>query len=318
VALVLVVLWPFNDRIDPSVPALLLLVPIVIASVIGGWRAAVPLAVLAALGYSFGYLPPVGDIRPNVGRDVVTLATFVVVGLAVGVLAQRGRDDQIDAGTLLDERRAQLLRTVGHDLRNPLHTIQAVTTGLMSSAPDDRARASLAAVAAESERLDRIVANMLSASRIQAGALLPEVAPEHLAALVDATVTRLGGAITQTVSVELPGDVPDVVVDAVQFDQVLTNLLENASRHGQLHGTIQIAARRVGARVELSVTDDGPGFGLAELAGPEAFRPGPGSASTGLGLTVCHGIIAAHGGTLTLGNGVAGGAVVTVSLPAAG
>lgn len=317
VAAVLIALWPLNDRIDPSVPALLLLVPIVTASALGGWRAAVPLAVLAALGYSFAYLPPAGDVRPNVGRDAVTLVTFVAVGLAVGVLAQRDRGEAGDDRRLLDERRAQLLRTVGHDLRNPLHTIQAMTAGLMSTAPDDRSRASLATVAAESERLDRIVANMLSASRIDAGALLPAIAPEDLGALVATTVGRMRGAIPQEVVVDVPGSLPDVAVDAVQFDQVLTNLLENASRHGTGHGVITLTGRATGRAVVLSVADDGSGFDATQIAGPEAFRPGAGSSSTGLGLAVCHGIVTAHGGTLALGNGAHGGAVVTIELPRA-
>lgn len=316
-AAVLAVLWPVNDEIDPSVPALLLLVPIVASSVFGGWRAALPLAVVGALGYSFAYLPPVGDIRPNVGRDVITLVTFVGVALVVGVLSQRRHDGRDTDQRLLDARRAQLLRTVGHDLRNPLHMIQAVTTGLMASAPDERARESLATVAAESERLDRIVANMLSASRIEAGALLPSTAPEHLAALVATTVARLRGAITQDVRVDVPDDLPDVAVDAVQFDQVLTNLLENASRYGRPDGTIDVSARATDQVVSLTITDDGPGFPGAVLAGPEPFRPGLGSAGAGLGLVVCRGIVEAHGGTLALGNRDGSGAVATVELPRA-
>lgn len=317
VSLVLGALWPVNDQIDPTVPALLVLLPIVAASVLSGWRAAVPLAVVAGLGYSFAYVPPVGDIRPHVGRDAVTLATFVLVGLSVGVLAQRGRGAPGDDRPLLDARRAELLRTVGHDLRNPLHTIQAVTSGLMSATSDERSRASLATVAAESERLDRIVANMLSASRIEAGALLPSAEPEHLATLVAATVARLSGAIIQDVVVDVPDSLPDVAVDVVQFDQVLTNLVENASRHGARCGTITITGVATDRGIALSVADDGTGFSAAQLSGPRAFQPGHGSASIGLGLSVCQAIITAHGGTLTLDNGPNGGAVVTVELPIA-
>lgn len=315
---ILAVLFPFNDRVDLSVPALLLLLPVVGASVFGGWKAATPVAVFAAVGYAFGYVPPVGDIRPHVGRDVVTLMTFVGVGLAVGVIAQRGEIGARPASDrLLDERRAQLLRSVGHDLRNPLHTIQAVTSGLMSSAEDERSRRSLATVAAESERLDRIVANMLNASRIEAGALLPAQAPEHLAALTHTTVARLASSVAQAIEVDVPGDLPDVSVDAVQFDQVLTNLVENAALHGKPDGEIVVTARTVFGFVALTVLDNGPGFTAEELEGPVAFRAGATSPGTGLGLVVCRGIAEAHGGTLRVANRPVGGAEVTITLPVA-
>jgi K+-sensing histidine kinase KdpD len=318
VTLVLVALWPVNDRLDLSVPALLLLVPIVATSVFGDRRAATGVAVLAALGYAFGHVPPVGDLRPHVGRDVVTLVTFVAVGLACGSLARRGRSRAgVGDPRVLDANRAQLLRTVGHDLRNPLHTIRAVTSGLMSSADED-ARVSLAAVAAESERLDRIVANMLSASRIEAGALLPDQAPEDLASLVHLTIDRLRPSLTQRLEIDVEPELPDVAVDAVQFDQVLTNLIENAGRHGDPDGVVAVVARRAGGVAALVVTDDGPGFTDDEIDGPVAFRAGPASRGSGLGLAVCRGILEAHGGTLTLANRTGGGAAVTVTLPFAG
>jgi K+-sensing histidine kinase KdpD len=316
-ALVLGALFPVNDRVDLSVPALLLLVPIVASSVLGGWRVATIVAVAAALGYSFGYVPPVGDIRPHVWRDGVTLVTFVLVAIACGVLAQHAARAGSPADTrLIDDRRAMLLRTVGHDLRNPLHTIQAVAAGLLSDASDERARTSLATVAAESERLDRIVANMLSASRIEAGALLPARAPEHLPALLASTIARLGLGLRVTVVV--PGELPDMSVDALQFDQLLTNLLDNADRHGRTDGAIEIAAREVGGVVEIIVSDDGPGFAPSQLNGPAPFSPGSASRGVGLGLAVCRGVAEAHGGHLTLANRPEGGATVTFTLPLAG
>lgn len=319
-AVVLIALSPFNDQLDLSVPALLLLVPIALASLIGGWRASLPVAVAAALGYAFGYVPPIGDVRPHVWRDVVTLVTFVAVGFATGAFAQwpspgpSSPSASADDG-LRDRRRVELLRSVGHDLRNPLHTIQALTGRLMSTTDDDRARQSLAVVAAESQRLDRIVANMLSASRIDAGALLPERAPEDVAALVLATVARLAPGMTQAVTVDVVSDLPDVSVDAVQFDQVLTNLLENAARHGRPDGSVRITAAERGEYVEVVVSDDGPGFAASELVGPTAFRAGSASPGIGLGLAVCQGIVDAHGGWLELANQRTGGARVAVVVP---
>jgi K+-sensing histidine kinase KdpD len=313
VVTVLAALMPFNDELDLSVPALLLLVPIAATSALAGWRAATPLAVVAGLGYSLGYVPPIGDIRPHVWRDAITLITFVTVALAVGVLAERGRAARNEQ--LLDARRAELLRTVGHDLRNPLHMIQAMAADLLAAARDDSSRRSLATMAAESERLDRIVANMLSASRIEAGALLPERAPEHLPALVAAAVRRLPEPVQRRVDVEIPESAPDVSVDAVQFDQVLVNLLENAARHGA--GRIAVTAIASPSTVEVTVADDGPGFAPDQLVGPTPFQPGPASSGTGLGLSVCAGIVGAHGGQMRVANRAAGGAAVSVSWPLA-
>ena len=313
VVVVLAALLPFNDELDLSVPALLLLVPIAATGALAGWRAATPLAVIAWLGYSLGYVPPVGDIRPHVWRDAVTLITFVAVALAVGVLAERGRAARGEQ--LLDAQRVELLRTVGHDLRNPLHTIQAMAADLLAAAPDDHSRRSLATMAAESERLDRIVANMLSASRIEAGALLPERAPEHLPALVATAVHRLPEPVRRRVVVAIPAGFPDVAVDAVQFDQVLVNLLENAVRHGD--GQITVRATAGTSTAELTVADEGPGFTPDQLDGPTAFHPGHTSDGTGLGLAVCAGIVAAHGGTIRVTNPVSGGAAVSVTWPLA-
>ena len=185
----------------------------------------------------------------------MAIVTFVLVALLVSLLAgMAGRAERER-----DAQRAVLLRSVSHDLRNPLATIRAASAELRDGLVDDEATRSelLDLVVAESDRLDRIVGNLLSLSRVEAGKLSPDREPEELDEIVAGSVRRL--AAGRRIDVRLPDDLPDVDVDRTQIDQVLTNLLENALRHGG--GTpVLVGATPAGSMVEVSVADGGPGF----------------------------------------------------------
>jgi two-component system sensor histidine kinase KdpD len=313
---VLAGLYPFNDRLDLTVPALALLVPVAAAGVAGGGAVAALVAVFAALGYAFGYVPPVGDIRVHLARDVVTLVTLVAVGATIGMLADRTRTREEHRRA--DERRTLLLRSVSHDLRNPLQTIRSITDDLLTGVSDDNHYArQLSVVAVETSRLDRIVANMLSASRIEAGELRPNLLPEHVASLVLSSTHRVTAATGRVILTEIDDDLPDVLADAVQFDQVLSNLLDNALRESGPRGTVVVSAEAQGSVVAVTVRDDGPGFGPAASDPGHPFRPGRSSTGAGLGLSICQAIVEAHGGQLAVGDTSTAGGVVTFTLPIA-
>lgn len=166
-----------------------------------------------------------------------------------------------------------------------------------------------------SARLDRIVGNLLSVSRVSAGALAPAIEPESLEQLVAVAVDRLQLDDVRQIVVDIPPDLPDVAVDAVQIDQVLTNLLDNALRHGRTDGVVGVQALRLATTVAVTVTDDGPGFGAEMRA--HLFEPlaRSGDQRAGLGLTVCKAIVDAHGGTISVGDSLGGGACVRFTLP---
>lgn len=168
---------------------------------------------------------------------------------------QRERERLADEATRaivlerIDEQRSALLRSVSHDLRTPLATIRAVASDLLGDASYDEAiRAELLGlVAEESERLDRLVANLLSLSRIEAGALQPDlqaVALDELAAHVVKLLDRLLGG--RRVQLDL-AQLPLVDGDYTQLEQVVTNLLENAARHAPPGSTIRFGGRDAGA-----------------------------------------------------------------------
>jgi two-component system, OmpR family, sensor histidine kinase KdpD len=218
-----------------------------------------------------------------------------------------------------DARRA-LLRSVSHDLRTPLAAIRAITSDLRAGAvyDEETRRDLLDVVGDEAERLDRLVANLLSLSRIEAGALAPDLQAIDLDELLTERVRRLSRLLRDLkVETRLPDLLPLVDADYVLVDQVVTNLLENAVRHAQPGSMITIEARDLGEAMEVAVSDQGSGVPVAERdAIFEPFRTGSTSdRSSGVGLAICKAIVEAHGGRISVGDAPGGGARFAFTLP---
>ena len=220
----------------------------------------------------------------------------------------------------IESQRRAMLRSVSHDLRTPLATIRAVTSDLRAGAPyDEETRNELLdTVADEAERLDRLVANLLSLSRIEAGVLKPDRQAVDVDELVRDRVRSLGRLFRQVrIVVDVPHDLPLVDGDYSQLDQLVSNLLENAARHAPPRSTVTISARQAGdSTVEVSVSDEGVGVPQPEIQHIfEPFRRGDGSRSSGIGLAICRAVAEAHGGRIWVNRTPGGGATFTSSLP---
>jgi two-component system sensor histidine kinase KdpD len=349
---VTLVLLPFRSHISRASPALALVIPVVVAGIFGGRVAAIATAVGGGVAFSLAFIPPVGSLRVAVSEDAVALVVFTLVAIAIGTLValeadrrraaeqraeeiqamhaqyqllvaeqQRLRDetDRLAVLERVDEQRAALLRSVSHDLRTPLASIRAVASDLRSGAAhtDSTRNELLDVVCDEAERLDRIVANLLSLSRIETGALLPDrqaVALEELLSELGKRLARLFDDVHLEVS--LPPSLPLLDIDYVQIDQVLTNLLENAARHSPSGSTVRVSAEGFNGTVTVSVTDEGRGLDPGERAHIfEPFRTGGGSTSTGVGLAICKAIVEAHGGMIRADDAASGGAQFRFTLP---
>jgi two-component system, OmpR family, sensor histidine kinase KdpD len=326
---------------------------VVAAGLAGGVRASVVTAVGAAAAFNLVFIPPYLTLKVTAGEDWVALGVFVAVALAVGLLMtgqverRRGAEareadlarlyDQLRASAAerdrllaeasraqvlerVDEERAALLRSVSHDLRTPLATIRAVASDLRDGVVyDDATRTELlATVCDEAERLDRIVANLLSMSRIEAGSFKPDRQAVDVDELVRDRVRRMKDLFRKVrVQVDLPADLALVDGDYSQLDQVFTNLLENAARHAPPGSFVRVAGRRRGGSVEVRVSDEGIGVPDWErMKIFEAFRRGEGSGSSGVGLAICKAVVEAHGGTISVDRTPGGGATFVVCLPA--
>jgi K+-sensing histidine kinase KdpD len=338
-------LVPFRADITRATPALVLVIAVVAAGLVGGRVASVITAAVAALAFNLAFIPPYWTLTIAVVDDVVAFAVFTVVGLAVGTLvaiqAQRRRVAEHRALELealneryenvraererlaeeatrvsileqVDEQRSALLRSVSHDLRTPLSVIQAVTSDLRAGIGYDDAT--------RDELLDLVlVANLLSLSRIEAGALRPERQAVVLGELVADCAWRLDRLFRRTpVKVELADDLPLVDADYSQLDQVVTNLLQNAARHAPEGSTILVGAHRQDdGMVRVFVEDEGTG--VADAARERIFEPfwhGDGSTSSGVGLAICRAMIEAQGGSIHVESPPGGGARFVFTLPA--
>jgi K+-sensing histidine kinase KdpD len=322
-------LSPLRDRITTASPAMLLVVPVVGAALFGGRIAAAVTAAAAALALASGFLPPIGSPRVSLTDDVVALVVFIVVAVVIGELMavlveteQRRATSEaarIEALERTDQQRAALLRSVSHDLRTPLATIQAVASDLASgTAWDDGTRAEmLELVCDEAERLDRLVANLLSMSRIEAGASAPDRQPVDVADVVATCVHRLRRLVRDVPLVlEIGDDLPLVDGDPSQLDQVVTNLVENAVRHSPPGEAVRVRVALDGDSVRVTVADAGPG--IAPERRRVVFEPfggagGPGTG--GLGLAICRSFVEAHGGTVGVADAPGGGAELSFTLP---
>jgi two-component system sensor histidine kinase KdpD len=138
--------------------------------------------------------------------------------------------------------------------------------------------------------------------------------------IVEVVLARMRPRLARhTVVADLPSDLPDVSVDPVQLDQVLTNLLENAGRHAPVGTEIRVSVQWVRDAVQVRVADQGPGVRMEERERVfEAFYRGSSSPETpgsGLGLAISKAVVVAHGGRIWIESGPDGGCVVAFEIP---
>jgi two-component system sensor histidine kinase KdpD len=188
---------------------------------------------------------------------------------------------------------------------------------------DEERRSAAEAIDAEAERLSQLVQNVLDLSRIQGGALHPDIEVLDPVEVMEPVLARVATAgVRDRMAVELDG-LPPVRADAVLLDTVLSNLLENAIRHAGPDAPIRISGAVSGDRVELVVEDGGVGVPDAEI--PRLFGrfyrvPGRSRGSRpglGIGLSIANGFVDAMGGDMRAERSELGGLKVRVRLPIA-
>ena len=255
--------------------------------------------------------------RPADGsnRTAVELEHIAQLGLLLGQCRDRAAlEQERQERELLEERdrlRRTLLSSLAHDFRTPLTVITGQLELLARSQPD------VAEALTAARRLDRTMADLLSAARIEAGSLAPRIEPVDLVDAVGAACAAVALPPGRQLDRAIPADLPFVAADPVLLHQVLANLLDNALRHARAR--VIIGAGRDDGGVVLTVDDDGPGIPVADRAAVfERFTRLDGTDRTqgsGLGLAIVKGFAEAMGMTVAISDAPGGGARITLRLP---
>lgn len=220
-----------------------------------------------------------------------------------------------------EELRSSLLSTVSHDLRTPLAAITGAATALRDRAelPSDARDDLLDTVCEEAQRLERFLANILEMTRLDSSEFVPKREWVPLVEVIESSLTRLEEQLADhSVRTQLPDELTLVYVDPVLIEQLLINLLENATKYTPKGTTIDVVARVENDELKIDVMDYGPGISKGEEQRIfDRFHRGdhPGVLGMGLGLPICRSIAHIHNGTLVAENCVGGGACFRLTIP---
>ncbi len=324
-------LVPLRSSLNLATDVLLFLLLVVVIALVGGRGPALVSAVAASLALNFFFTRPFHTWTIDDPNNALALVVFVLVAAlvswAVDLAAQRTRQAAEAAGEVEvqasgNRLRTALLAAVGHDLRTPLAVAKAGVSSLRSEEVelDASDRAELLAAADHAlDRLAGLVDNLLDLSRLQTGALavrrVPTAVGDVLARALDDVGVEPRGVV-----IEVPDDLPAVLVDPGLLERVLANLITNAQRHAASAVPPIVDAVVVADRVEVRVIDRGRGIPEAQM--DRVFQPFQRLGDTeagvgvGLGLALARGLTEAMGGTVAPAVTAGGGLTMVVSLEA--
>jgi len=247
--------------------------------------------------------------RPSLAASV----DRVVVSLRSG----RGR-------ARLDRERSDLVATVAHELRSPLTGVKGFVQALLArwdKLTDDQKKLMLTTVSADSDRLSRLIAELLDVARIDTGRLQLYPRPSDAAVLVERVVASVAASTSRAIELDVATGLPEISVDPDKFTQVVTNLVENGVRHGE--GRVRVAVEAAGGSedvgeraVRLVVEDEG--LGIAPELRRRVFTKfwkGGARGGSARGLYRVNGLGRAHGGSLVIEDAEGGGARIVSTWP---
>lgn len=233
--------------------------------------------------------------------------------------------DRVERVAETERLRSALLTSISHDLKTPLAAVLGAAGALrdLDQKLNDAEKTDLlGTIIDESERLNRFIANLLDMTKLESGAITPNIALHDLGEIVGSALRRASRILSHhKVELELAPDLPMLELDAVLFEQVLFNLLDNAAKYAPANTTIRIQGWRGAGTVSLRVIDEGSGIPSGDLEHIfdkfyRAQKIDQVRAGTGLGLAISRGFVEAMHGTIVATNRLdRSGAMFTISLP---
>ncbi len=280
----------------------------IIASLIG----------MLAINYAFTF--PYFAFNFIIPVNLISAIIMIIISILTSTLTTRLKHQEaIKAESEKECMRANLLRAVSHDLRTPLTTIYASSTALLENSTaltDERRCRIIEGIKEDSEWLIRMVENLLSITRIDAGKVKIIKTPTVLEELIDSVILKFKKRYpAQDVMITIPEQMIIIPMDAILIEQVLVNLLENAVQHADAMTELSLRVLSGENHVHFEVEDNGCGIAPERLknifngyyAEREASADGH-RRNAGIGLSVCATIVRAHGGEIFAENVRNGGA----------
>ena len=313
------------DTIDGFASPVYVLAVLLISRFTSGYLFGLIAAVLGVIGVNYVFTYPYMAFNFTISGYPLTMFTFLVVSLVTSTLTTKTKEqDRLRMENEKVKMRADLLRSVSHDIRTPLTSIMGATSAILENpalSPAEQ-QSLLVDVRDDAQWLIRVVENLLSITRIGNESAKITKEPEAAEEVLDEAVRKFRKRFPAvSVEVHVPDELLLVPMDAILIMQVLSNLMENAVFHGETTTHIALSAQRDGPWARFYVQDNGQGIPPQKLhtlfSGAlrcEDSSPGDGKRNMGLGLSVCMAIIRAHGGTLEAKN-LESGAEFSFCLP---
>jgi signal transduction histidine kinase len=266
-------------------------------------------------------IPEQSWILPS-GSEVLVTTRIARSGIAdpvdrIVVVLRSGR-----GRARLDRERSDLVATVAHELRSPLTGVKGFVQALLNrwdKLNDEQKKLMLTTVHADSERLSRLIAELLDVARIDTGRLALYPRPSDPDLLIGRAVASVQAGTARHIVYAAAEQLPEVSVDPDKFTQVVTNLIENGVRHGE--GTVTVRAEELGPEAEypgvrVVVEDEGEGIApeMRRRVFTKFWKSGARGGS-GLGMYLVNGLVRAHGGSVAIGDASGGGARIELTWP---
>jgi two-component system sensor histidine kinase KdpD len=323
--------------------ALSLLLVVLAAATVWGLLESLVASFVAAACFNYFFLPPVGTWTIADAENWIALFTFLVVSIVASQLSERVRRQAREALAQQEEKarlaeiaqRAELVRkseefkstlldALAHELKTPLTSLKAAVSALRgTSATSESARELLAILEEETDRLNRLVSEVLHMARTEAGKLRLNRAPCRAEKLIAGALAAMRRALDgRKVDVRVAAEMPAVSADADLLLTALRHLLDNATKYSPAGTPIEVAAERSEQQILFRIVDHGPGLSEAEQSRVfERFYRGPRAEKTssgmGMGLAIAREIVAAHGGRIWVESPPGQGCSFTLTIPAA-
>jgi two-component system, OmpR family, sensor histidine kinase KdpD len=319
--------YPVTGVIGYRSVALLLLFAVSVLSLQMELRPVLAAATASALIWNFFFIPPHFTFHIGSMEDGLMFGMYFLVALLNGVFSARIRRAEEQARQKEERARAAklydtLFNSLSHELRTPIATILGASDNLLSentSLDEDNKKELFKEINTASERLNRLVDNLLNMSRLDSGFIQPKLDWCDVRELVFTVINGLRKELKgHKLEVEIPEDLPLFRLDFGLMEQVLTNILYNDSLYTPIGAAISVRCEAADNQCVIVVVDAGPGFpkGDIELVFEKFYRSkNARTGGVGLGLSIAKGFVDAHHGSIKLENVLGGGAKFTIAIP---